>query len=144
MKKNIFLSLSIVCMLLGVSSISLANTLYRCPNVNEFTYDSDGMPLAKTNLNGAIVNWNGVRGDSSYAKATSLKIVVLTDGGYGHPYQIRCTYNDQSGGVIDMYIPTDESYEAAKTSGSNWSGQEGLWTCYNSNVNECKFFVTKV
>lgn len=125
-----------------ISSCAFSDTLYRCPNINEFSYDKDGTPNAVTNLNGISLNWIGYQyGGSPYAKATSLKTAELGNGGYGHPYQIACAYNDENLAEIRIFI-VNRTYEATKTSGSNWTGGNTLWMCNSADTNECQFFIT--
>lgn len=138
-----FFKLKIFIALTLISSYAFSDTLYRCPNINEFSYDQDGTPHAKTNINGVSVDWMGYHyGGSPYAKATALKIAVLNDGGYGHPYQIRCTYNDEDNAVIHMHV-VNQAYEATKISGANWTGDQTLWMCNNTDTNSCQFFITQ-
>jgi hypothetical protein len=144
MKKYIFiLFLSCSISTLANAKGTTSGTPYRCPLVNEITYEQNGTPIATTTINGVTVPWYGIYELTTYKyPASNFYRVNMNQGATPTTYQIYCVYNtdpkDPSQGYIFMDVRYD-AYEADGLIGDNWVNN----SCIQSDPNNCQFTTTK-
>ncbi len=112
---------------------------YYCPMVSDIKNDNYNLNI-QTIYNNFTVNWGGLRPSGDYSPVIQFLGVKLTDGGYGHPYAIECTYKNAQGNLIRIQTNV-QFYKANSVIGSNWKGDNKTAYCESSNPQDCLFWL---
>lgn len=119
--------------------------VYRCPYVNEISYDINGKPEAYTVVNSIYVHWvdHSIPGSYKY-KATKLGLAILSRNHASNQfYIIDCTYDDQKNNVI-LLEPSSNQLPIIRSYGNRWeitTGNSGMICDSYGAADQCKFLV---
>lgn len=126
--------------LIFISCISIASTLYHCPNIEDIKYNR-GYFNVNTNYNGLQMDWFPYSDGLPYKKIELDFIRVIWSSGIGGLGDIACIYQVNNKEYVGFSLLFYVSPEVDK---GPWVGNDMELECKASTTSSCSFYVESI